>query len=119
MEIYNEAMERIENPDLTRGRLTLGSRTIHHEAVEAREEVWHHEVIRAYPNGGKDLQRVIDVPGREAAQAWDEQIPIQIYIPYTQEELDAIEAEKNKPTMEQRLEELEGALEMILSGVTE
>ena len=32
-EIYNEAMEPIENPDLTLGRLTPGTRTVHHDAV--------------------------------------------------------------------------------------
>lgn len=110
MEIYNEQMEPIESPDLTLGWLEDSSRTVHHEAVEAVQEVWHHEVIAEYPNGGKDVARVIDVPGVEAQEAWDEEIPIQIYHPYTQEELDAIEAEKNKPTQEERIAALEAQL---------
>lgn len=110
MEIYNEQMELIESPDLTLGWLEDSSRSVHHEAIEAVQEVWHHEVIAEYPNGGKDVARVIDVPGVEAQDAWDEEIPIQIYHPYTQEELEAIEAEKNKPTQEERIAALEAQL---------
>lgn len=107
MEIYNENMELIENPDLMLGYLKDDVRVVHHDAVEAIEEVWHYETIAEYPNGGKDIQKVIDVEGIEGKDAWDEEIQIQIYIPYTQEELDAIEAERNKPTQEDRIAALE------------
>ena len=106
-EIYNEQMERIEQPDLTLGYIKPGTRTEHHEAVEGVQEVWHYETVAKYPNGGRDILKVVDVPGVEAKAAWDEEIPIQIYVPYTQEELDRIEAERNKPTMEDRLIALE------------
>lgn len=106
-EIYNEAMEPIENPDLTRGYLKDSTRTVRHEAVEGVEEKWHYETIAQYPNGGKDIEKVIDVPGVAAQEAWDEEIPIQVYVPYTQEELDAMEAEKNEPTMQERIAALE------------
>ncbi len=117
-EIYNEAMERIENPDLTLGHLMPGTRTEHHEAVHGVAEEWHYETIAEYPNGGKDVKKVVDVPGVQARDAWDEEIPILIYVPYTQEELDAIEAEKNKLTQEERIAALEEQIEMLLSGVT-
>lgn len=104
MEIYNENMELIENPDLSLGHLKPSTRTEHHEAVQGVEEQWHYETIAEYPNGGKDIKKVIDVPGVEAQEAWDEEIPIQIYVPYTQEELDAIEAKKNEPTQADRIE---------------
>lgn len=103
-EIYNENMEHIENPDLTLGYLRPGTRTEHHEAVEGVTEVWHYETIAEYPNGGKDVRKIIDVPGVAAQAAWDEEIPIQIYVPYTQEELDRMEAERNKPTQLDRIE---------------
>ena len=106
-EIYNENMELIENPDLSLGYLKTGTRTEHHEAVEGVTEVWHYETVAEYPNGGKDIRKVVDVPGVEAQAAWDEEIPIQIYVPYTQEELDRMEAERNKPTMTDRLIALE------------
>ena len=106
-EIYNEQMDRIEYPDLTLGYLRSGTRTEHHEAVEGVTEVWHYETVAEYPNGGKDIRKVVDVPGVAAQAEWDEEIPIQIYVPYTQEELDRMEAERNKPTMADRLIALE------------
>lgn len=119
MEIYNEGMERIENPDLTLGYLMPGTRTEHHEAVEGVTEVWHYETVAEYPNGGKDIRKVIDVPGVEAQAAWDEGIPIQIYVPYTQEELDRMEEERNKPTTEQRVDALETTTDDIVLMMAE
>ena len=103
-EIYTESMERIENPDLTLGYIKPGTRTVHHDAVEGVTEVWHYDTIAEYPNGGKDVQKVVDAPGVEAKPAWDEEIPIQIYVPYTQEELDRMEEERNRPTQLDRIE---------------
>lgn len=97
-EIYTESMERIENPDLTLGYLKPGTRTEHHEAVEGVTEVWHYETVAEYPNGGKDVHKVVDVPGVKEQAAWDEEIQIQIYVPYTQDELYRIDVERNKPT---------------------
>lgn len=119
MEIYDEKMERIENPDLNLGYLKPGVRTMHHEAVEGVTEVCHYETVREYPNGGKDIRRVIDVPGVEEKAAWDEDIPIQIYVPYTQEELDRMEAERNKPTTEERIRQLEAQNETLLECLLE
>lgn len=113
-EIYNENMERIERPDLTRGYLEDSVRTVHHDAVAGVREIWHHEVIAEYPNGGKDVKRVIDVPGVPARAAWEERVPIQIYHPYTQAQLEKIEAAKNRLTQEERLARMEEAM----SGMT-
>lgn len=110
MEIYNENMERIENPDLSVGYLKPSTRTEHHEAVEGVEEVWHYETVAEYPNGGKDVEKVIDVQGVEAKDAWDEEIPIRIYVLYTPDELAAMEEERNKHTPEQRIAALEAQL---------
>ena len=126
MEIYNGNMERIENPDLSLGYLTTGKRTEHHAAVKGVAEQWHYETVAEYPNGGRDIRKVIDEPGVAAREAWDEEIAIQVYTPYTQEDLDRMEAERNKPTTEQRLAALEEenrqlkeALNLLLSGATE
>lgn len=117
MEIYNENMELIEKPDLTLGYLKPGTRTEHHEAVEGVHEVWHYKTVAEYPNGGKDVQKVVDVPGVEAQAAWNEEIPIQIYVPYTQEELDRIEAERNKPTDTERISQLESEKKLLTAQV--
>lgn len=119
MEIYNEDMELIESPDLTLGYLRPGTRTEHHEAVEGVTEVWHYETVAEYPNGGKDVQKVVDVPGVEAREAWDEEIPIQIYHQFTQEELDRMEEERSKPTTEERVAQLEAQNETLLECLLE
>ena len=118
-EVYNEAMEPIENPDLSLGYLTDSTRTVHHEAVDGVEEQFHYVTIAEYENGGKDVEKAIDVPGVEAQPAWDEEIPIQIYHQYTKEELDRIEAERNRPTMEERIAQLESQNETLLECLLE
>lgn len=117
-EVYDQQGNLLTEYDLNLGRLEASFRMEHHPAVEGVEEVWHWEVVREYPNGGKDVKKVIDVPGVMAQEAWVEEVPIQVYIPYTQEELDAIEAEKNKPTDEKRIEQLEQALAAFMGGIT-
>ncbi|MCM1437797.1 MAG: hypothetical protein NC131_01105 [Roseburia sp.] len=59
----------------------------HHEAVSEMKEQGHYETIKEYPNGGKDLKWVVDVPAIEAKDAWDEYEDIQVYVPYTEAEL--------------------------------
>lgn len=91
----------LENPDLSLGYLTEEEILIsHHEAVEAVAEQWHYETTAVYPNGGKDVKKIIDIPGVEARDAWDEYETIQRYIPYTDEELAAMEEARNKPTQQ-------------------
>lgn len=111
MEAYDQQGNPLEEYDLSLGRLEPSIRTVHHEAVEGVTETGHWETIAEYPEtGGKDVAWIVDVPGVEAQEAYDEEIDIYVYIPYTQEELDAIEAEKSKPTMEQRMTVLEAQL---------
>lgn len=102
---------KLEDIDLNAGKLVDETITVHHDAVEGVEEVSHVEVLKEYyetgPDGtpvldedghkivfGKDVKTIIDVPGVEAKDAWDEQEEIQRYIPYTAEELDKIAKEK-------------------------
>lgn len=117
-EVYDQQGNLLTEYDLNLGRLEASFRMEHHPAVEGVEEVWHWEVVREYPNGGRDVKKVIDVPGIMAQKAWVEEVPIRVYIPYTQEELDAIEAEKNKPTDEKRIEQIEQALAAFMGGIT-
>lgn len=87
----------METPDLTLGYLKPETQTIHHDAVAGVKEVSHYETLAEYPNGGKDVQKVVDVPGVEAKDAWDEEEQVQVYHLYTAEELAAqAEAKKKK-----------------------
>lgn len=86
----------MESPDLSLGWLEDTTRTIHHDTVQAVEEVSHYETIAEYPNGGKDVEKVVDVPGVEAKDAWDEEEHVRVYRLYTAEELAAQEEAKKK-----------------------
>lgn len=73
MRIIDENGNEVMNPDYESGYTTEDEIFIaHHDAVEAVEETWHYEVVKYYPNGGKDVEKVIDIPGVPAQEAWDE-----------------------------------------------
>lgn len=95
MRILDFENNEILNPDYELGHAEPEEIvTAHHEAVEAVEEVWHYETLRVYPNGGKDVVRVVDVPGVPAQEAWDETETILRWHPYSEEELAQRRAEK-------------------------
>lgn len=120
MDIYDGQGNPVTAYDPAKGRLEMQKRIHHHEAVEAVEEQGHWETVAEYPEtGGKDVQWVVDVPGVEAQEAWDEEETYWLYIPYTEEELAQMEADRNQTTPEERVKELEEALELLLSGATE
>ncbi len=74
----------------------------HHEAVEESPERWHYEVEKLFANGGRSHKRVVDSPAVAASEAWDEYEDVQIYVPYTEEELARVTQER----YEQRVEQL-------------
>ena len=120
MDMYDEQGNPVTDYDPAKGRLEMQKRIHHHEAVEAVEEQGHWETVAEYPEtGGRDVQWVVDVPGVDAREAWDEEETYWLYIPYTEEELAQMEADRNQPTPEERVKELEEALELLLSGATE
>ena len=119
MEIYDEKMERIVDPDLTLGWLEDTVRRVEHEEVPAVQEIWHYETAAEYENGGRDVVKVVDVPGVPAREAWEENVPIQIYHPYTQAQLEEIEAEKERPTQEQRLQRVEEAMSRMTAALAQ
>lgn len=70
----------------------------HHEAISPVQEKGHWETVAEYPNGGRDVEWVIDVEGVEGKEAWDEWEEIYRYIPFTEEELAAIRELEKRPT---------------------
>ena len=105
MKIIDETGAVVENPDLILGYLTTSTEEITHPAVEGVEEQWHWETVTEYPSGGRDVRKVIDVPGVPAQAAWTEQVPVQRYIRYTEEELAAREKERQQAEEAARLPE--------------
>ena len=132
MKIIDERGNEITNPDLTKGKLVDATETIHHDTVEGKAAVAeqvHYEIAHEYPNGGKDMKTIIDVPSSPAVEgqpAYDEQIPIQKYVFYTDDELKAIADAKAEverlaalPTVEERLKATEDAImAMALGGAS-
>lgn len=105
MRILDEQGNELETYDNTKGYLVNDKVLIaHHEAVEAVEEQGHFETIAEYPNGGKDVEWVVDKPGVEAAEAWDEYEDIYRYILYTAAELEEIEEARKKAAEEADLQ---------------
>lgn len=98
MKIYTDETKEIEltleQCDLECGELKQLSETIHHPAIAGQEGEGHYEVIAEYPNGGKDVKWVEDIPTIEARDAWDETIAYQIYVPYSENRLSQIQYEK-------------------------
>lgn len=115
MKIIDETGAVVENPDLTLGYLTDDTQPLEHPAQEAVAEVAHYETVAEYPSGGRDVQRVVDVPGVPARPAWTEQLPIKRYIRYTAEELAAQEEARKKQEAKDKLPETVEALRAALA----
>lgn len=103
-------------PDLQVGYLVGDVEVVHHDAVEGTAPQWHRETAKLpdgslaiyYRDGkeiGRDMVKVIDVPGVDPQPAWDEEVPVMRYIRYTAEEL--AQREKEKQEAQQRQEALD------------
>ena len=119
MKIIDETGAVVENPDLTLGYLTDDTQPLEHPAQEAVAEVAHYETVAEYPGGGKDVQRVVDVPGVPARPAGTEQLPNKRYIRYTAEELAAQEEARKKQEAKDKLPETVAALQAALADADE
>lgn len=62
MIILDENNNPLTDPDLSKGRLIDDWRRVFHRYVVDAEAISHEEVVAEYPNGGKDVAIVIDVP---------------------------------------------------------
>ena len=118
MKIIDEnGIELTGEPDLTLGRLVDDVEIVHHEAIAGVQQVSHYVPIEHLANGSTIVEEVIDVPGVEPKPAWDETVPIQRYIKYTQDELDEQarqqEHEAKMAQMPETLEALKKENEML------
>lgn len=88
MRVFNEdKTQELLEYDIRLGTLKEDKLFIaHHDAIQGQEEVGHYEVIKEYPNSGKDFKWVIDQPKIEAKEAWDEYEDILVYRLFTEDE---------------------------------
>ena len=107
MRIFDENKTiELTNYDREKGYLKPDKLFIaHHEAVEAVEEQGHYETIAEYPNGGKAVEWVVDVEAVEAKEAYDEYEDIQVFVPYTTEEIEKQKAAKYPILVERYIRE--------------
>lgn len=88
MKIIDETgVELNEAPDLSLGRLIDDVEVVHHESIAGVKQVSHFVPIEHLANGSTIVEEVIDVPGVDPQPAWEETVPIQRYIRYTEDEL--------------------------------
>ena len=103
MKIVDENGVVLEEPDLTLGYLADDTEPLEHPAQEAVAEAAHYETVAEYPSGGRDVRKVIDVPGVAAKAAWTEYVPIKRYVRYTAAELAAQEQASKEQEAQARL----------------
>ena len=124
MKIIDETgVELTEAPDLSLGRLIDDVEVVRHEAIAGVKQVSHFVPIEHLANGSTIVEEVIDVPGADPQPAWEETIPIQRYIRYTEDELAEQAAAREKaerqaklPNTETRLAALESAMRDLLAA---
>ena len=112
MQIIDEnGVELTGEPDLTLGRLVDDAEIVHHDAIAGVQQVSHYVPIEHLANGSTIVDEVIDVPGVEPKPAWDETVPIQRYIKYTQDELDEQARQQEHETKMAQMPETVAALQ--------
>lgn len=90
MRIFDEAKIYEISPesiDYTKGYIKNDKKFVmHHEAVKPQEAIYKDRVEKL-PNGSTQVWKDLVSPAVEGAEAYDEYEDIQVYIPYTAEEL--------------------------------
>ena len=91
MNIYNENKTQIITEyDLSKGYLKNDFIKEIIPEVKAVKEVYHYETIKEYPNGGKEVKKIIDIAGAPYQPEKVVETPILVYVKYTQQELNKI-----------------------------
>lgn len=112
MKIIDETgVELTEAPDLSLGRLIDDVEIVHHEAIAGVKQVSHFVPIEHLANGSTIVEEVIDVPGVDPQPAWEETVPLQRYIKYTEDELAEQRAKEEHEAQMAQMPERVGALE--------
>ena len=135
MNAFDNEINYIESPDLDLGYLTTKTANLIWNYILESEEAGHYETIQEYPNGGKDVEWVVDVPAvghwetkyedgtlvdmehydgdEQPDESWDHTVEYathwdyNLYTLYTSEELAQIEKEKDRERLVVQLGDLE------------
>lgn len=127
MNVYDTDGNILEEYDLSAGRLEPDTMTIHHDEVPeilpeiSREVIWQDS---SNPENKLYEEKIVNL-GHPAIPAHDEEVNILKYIPFTDEELEAIEATaieinpEPAPTVQEQLANLEDRQNAIMLGLAE
>lgn len=135
MNVFDSNMNYIESPNLERGYLTRKTAKLTWNYILESEEEGHYITLAEYPNGGKDVEWIVDVPevghwetkyedgtlvdmehydgDEQPDESWDHTVEYtthwdyNLYTLYTEEEVAQIEKEKEKEQLLVRLGDLE------------
>lgn len=104
MKIYNHnKTEILTEYDLEKGYLKSDVLMTEIPEQQAVDEVFHYEVEKEFPNGGRNMKKVIDVKGKPYIPAHTETADILVYIPYTEAELTRLEYIREISILKNRL----------------
>ena len=89
--VYNADKTKIlDSYDLNSGYLKKDTILVHIDEVKEVKEQGHYDILKEYPNGGKEVKWIIDVPGVEYQPSKDTEEDILVYVEYTQKEKNII-----------------------------
>ena len=91
--------------DLSKGKLENDTLIEHIPEQQEIQEQWHYETIKEYPNGGKDVEKVIDVVGQPYIAEHDEVEDILVYKPYSEQEIKTINNNNEIAELKQKLKD--------------
>lgn len=91
--------------DLSKGKLENDTLIEHIPEQQEIQEQWHYKTIKEYPNGGKDVEKVIDVVGQPYIAEHDEVEDILVYKPYSEHEIKTIKNNNKISELKQKLAE--------------
>ena len=91
--------------DLSKGKLENDTLIEHIPEQQEIQEQWHYETIKEYPNGGKDVEKVIDVVGQPYIAEHDEVEYILVYKPFSEQEIKVIDNNNRIAELKQKLED--------------
>ena len=91
--------------DLSKGKLVSDTLIEHIPEQQEIQEQWHYRTIKEYPNGGKDVEQVIDVVGQPYIAEHDEVEDILVYKPYSEQEIKIIKNNNRIIELKQKLQE--------------
>ena len=98
MRIIDEDGLEIDRPDESLGRLVADRLLVaHHEAepeLRRVEVIDYDNPVYVAPNGGKIVNTIVEREYSPPKDAWDEYEDVLRYVPYTPDELAAMEAER-------------------------